>query len=292
MSALPTSSDTEVATSPTRTKEWAKTTSETILETIRTGDPKVPEDNGHQFCASCHRRLKEVQPPKPDEAFFDRYPEDGEPKWTGGGHITLGTLKELVHGEDSELAGSITVTGELDLTDFEDYQYADSPVSARAAIGRAYPTENATYGLVDEGALRAHSSDADDDDDATYWEIDESVPSANPWHQNPRQGLVCKCGVSNHRYIDRPISKETAVEYAGHLSDSIESIRDDIKHEVDVLGENRVPEWRVARIEEWRHSREVLVTVVERLKDRRDMQGIHPIFEAALAVALRRPDEY
>ena len=268
MSTTHTSSETSTVTPPKRTKSWAKNTSEIILETIRTGDPKVSEDNGHCFCASCHSRLKEVQPPKPDEAFFDRFPVDGEPKWTGGGHITLGTVKELVHGEDSDLAGQITVTGELDLTDFTDYRYADSPVSADASIGREFPTDNATQGLTDEKPSKA-----------------------NPWVYNPQQGLVCKCGVSNHRYIERPISKETAIEYAHNLSDSIDSIRGEIKHEVDVLGEHRVPEWRVARIEEWRHSREVLTSVVGKLKDRRDMQGKKPIFEAALAVALRRPHQ-
>lgn len=288
MSATTQPPERDGVTPPARTKEWAKTTAETILTTIREGDPRNPDDTGHCFCANCHARLKEVQPPKPDAAFYDRYPDDGAPKWVGGGHLDFGTVKELVHGEESMVTGSISVTGELDLTDFDDYRYADSPVSNRASIGRAFPTQNATRGLSDGrrcDSRRHRRRDTDDEGD------DDDGPAPKPWLDNPRQTLVCKCGVANHRYIERPISQETAVKYAKNLSDSIESIRADIKHEVSVKGEKQVPEWRVARIKEWRHSRDVLVEAVHSLKGRRDMQGKKKIFEASLALALQKPSE-
>lgn len=215
--------------STTLTKEEALGHAETIIETIRHGDPLNPHDSGHRFCANCHIQLREIEPPKPEREFFDRWGGD----W------------------------SYSETRGLDVTNAY-VRYEDSPETAAASIGRAYPTQHTQHGEVDRPS------------------------SIRPGESIVSTGLICECGATRHTQIERPVPKHQAVRFARNLSKSVDTLR--------LQAKNASRDELADRAEAWKHSRDVLVETVRRLKSRGDMKG-KPIFTAALAVALRRPNQ-
>ena len=214
----------------TPTKKEAKETAVEILDFLRWGEPTSRKSSGHRFCSNCFRILKEIEPPKPEREFHDR--------WGG----------ETTYSSDGMDVTKTTV------------RYEDSPETAEAAIGFAHPTEHAQTG-----------------------EVVKCESSTRP-EPILRTGMVCECGATDRWTTDRPLSQERAVDFAENLSETIDILREKFRG---------APNDRMAdRYETWRHSSDVLVNTVRALKKRPDMQGHKPIFEAALAVSLRRPDEY
>lgn len=224
-SATATNRPTDTTGRRDRTKDWAKETAGDILQILRHGDPAREQDTGHRFCANCFSQIRTIEPPKPDNEFFNRW--SGEVSYTSDG---------------------------MDLTDVR-VKYRDSPETAAAAIGFAYPTEKMVDGVIERGIGT----------------------------ESYRKSLVCECGATRHTTVERPVPKADAIRYARNLSESINTLRDEARE----IG--RVDH----RVEAWKHSRTVLVDTIRALKERPDMQGADkPLFRASLAVALRRPDEY
>lgn len=131
------------------------------------------------------------------------------------------------------------------------------------AIGFAYPTQYTRSGVgVD------HSND------------DTSKTRPVPVYV---QRQICDCGAAHHRTVSRPVEKDTLLEYARNLSNTVNTIREEYLAGTDA---------DVVKARKWSHSTDVLLYTVGDLKSRPDFQFIdQKILKRGLAVAMRYSGE-